>query len=104
MAKFEPYIGGAGPSLEQTIENTQALCEELQRLNIDCEFRMGRVDGIDEDLPLVYFGPDKQFTVGYDRWGFCSDQEPMLDQADWDRTIAYVQKVLANPSKYQDRL
>lgn len=90
MATYEPYVGGAGPSLEQAIENTQALYEELQRQNIPCTFKMGKVNDIDEELPLVYFGPNQEFTVGYDRWGFCSDNLPVLDQADWEATIAYI--------------
>lgn len=100
---YEPYIGGAGPELEQTKANNQHLLSLLIQNNVHAqlipakEYFEGK--GMDyepgETIIKISHGGDVIY-VSYDRWGFCCDElirfGVHLDQAGIEETLEAVKK------------
>lgn len=87
---YKEYTGGTGPSEEQVYQNNQALLEELLKHGIQAKHDdLNNIvsDLSDEPIQILTFDKDGTVhTVGYDRWGFCSETMD-LDQAGWDETL-----------------
>lgn len=84
---YKPYSGGAVGPEEQIHKNNLALQSLLKDYGIQSNIIKDSSPEWDGEIESVVVG---SVSVGYDRWGFCSDIDLVLDQADLIQTLAYI--------------
>jgi len=85
---YNPYKGPAGPTKQQTLDNTRFLGQELEKAQIPFKENWDYIKenyggtGGDEMVLEINNGKDT-IHVSYDRWGFVVDELEDFDQVDF---------------------
>lgn len=108
---YKSYTGPAGPTEQQSRDNTEALVTVLHTMGF--KVRMGKLSEVDpeevkalggEDMPaaIVKFTHRKateEYAFTYDRWGYVSSYAPFQDDLDQ----ASIGKVIDTLVAYRDK-